>query len=249
MKTISAEIVFGLVSIPVKYTNMVDPAGEKTGFKNLHAKCLTPVKNKVWCPTCNVEVETIDVVKGVKAGGSYVEVPVGELREDEPAATNMITLTKFVPVDQIVAEMYYKHYHLIPDKHPDRYALLTAGLVKRKMVGLGSVRLVPTKERPVIIRPYGDGLEMILANMLEDLVDAPYTPPPKITNKSMVGLAGDLIDDLAGTLEPGDLSTEARTRREALVAQILDDQPVAGLPSMDLMTMLKLSVGRKKVKA
>lgn len=247
MKTESATLMFGLVNIPVKITGTVRT--NETKFRTLHAACSTPIVTKKWCPTC--EVEALDTVKGVKVDSkTYRPIPDEQLEGVKGERSRIITITKFVPDNVFEFDQFYKHYHLIPDdKITDGYTLLWAGLEKKRMIGLGSACLWG-KEHPVAIVPITGGLMLSLLHPVEDRVLRPYEMPDPPKDKSMVGLAGDLIDRQAGLVTADDLTSEARAKREALVDGILNQtEALTPSPSFDILSALRLSVGKGKVKA
>ena len=60
MRTIwNGSISFGLVNIPVGLALATKPAARQSdvSFRTLHRECLTPIKQKRWCPTHEREVE------------------------------------------------------------------------------------------------------------------------------------------------------------------------------------------------
>lgn len=249
MKTESATLMFGMVSIPVQITATISPSGEaKTRLRNLHAACSTPVEMKAWCPTCHTEAA--EVVKGVKINSKqYAPVPPDQVEAAKTERDRVVTITKFIhPVAALVA--YNKHYWLMPDDNPklaEGYSLLLVGMDRTKKVGVGSMALWG-KEHPVVVQPFDGGLIMSLLHVAEDEVPRPFDAPKLPANKSMVGLAVDLIEKQAGTLEMADLTSASREKRQELVESILNkvENPA---PSMDLLSALRLSIGRKKVKA
>jgi DNA end-binding protein Ku len=84
-----------LINIPVK----VFPATESSatlGFNQLHAECLTRIRQKRWCPTCDREVDYRDIVKGYEfERGRYVVVTNDDLQKVSVETTRVINLTQF----------------------------------------------------------------------------------------------------------------------------------------------------------
>ena len=58
-------ITFGLVSIPVKLYVAARP--ETVSFNQLHAVCRSRLRQKLFCPTCERDVESIDTTAGAAA--------------------------------------------------------------------------------------------------------------------------------------------------------------------------------------
>ena len=65
--TWNGSISFGLVSIPVGLSPATAPAARQSDvqFRMLHRTCMTPIKQKRWCPVHDVE-------QGVMGIGSFV---------------------------------------------------------------------------------------------------------------------------------------------------------------------------------
>ena len=71
MRTIwNGSISFGLVNIPVGLALATKPSARQSdvSFRQLHRECMTPIKQKRWCPTHEREVERDELVKGWEVG-------------------------------------------------------------------------------------------------------------------------------------------------------------------------------------
>ena len=72
--TWNGSLTFGLVSIPVGLAPATKPAARQSdvSFRLLHRECLTPIKQKRWCPKHDREVGPDEIVKGWEAAkGQY----------------------------------------------------------------------------------------------------------------------------------------------------------------------------------
>ncbi len=87
MRTIwNGSISFGLVNIPVGLALATKPAARQSdvSFRTLHRECLTPIKQKRWCPVHEREVERDELVKGWEvAKGEFVVVEDADLEAIE----------------------------------------------------------------------------------------------------------------------------------------------------------------------
>ncbi len=97
--TWNGSLTFGLVSIPVGLAPATKPAARQSdvSFRLLHRECLTPIKQKRWCPKHDREVGPDEIVKGWEASkGQYVVV------EDERArgarGTRRLTVDRDLPI-------------------------------------------------------------------------------------------------------------------------------------------------------
>jgi DNA end-binding protein Ku len=55
-------LTFGLISIPVRM--FAAARGERISFNQLHKECHSRLKQPLFCPVCNRNVERSEIVKG-----------------------------------------------------------------------------------------------------------------------------------------------------------------------------------------
>src|SRR5438067_13527237 len=89
--TWNGSISFGLVNIPVGLSPATAPAARQSDvqFRMLHRTCMTPIKQKRWCPVHDVEVGPDELVRGWEvAKGQFVPVEDEELEANEQRGTS-----------------------------------------------------------------------------------------------------------------------------------------------------------------
>src|SRR5207245_3593661 len=113
----TANISFGLVSIPVK---LFSAANTSSGisFNLLHAKCGSRLKQQYICPKeDNVIVPREEMRKGYEfSKDQYVLFTDEELKALEEESTQTIDVTEFVPVAAVDPIYYDKAYYVGHDK-------------------------------------------------------------------------------------------------------------------------------------
>src|SRR5881392_262361 len=156
----SAQIAFGLVSIPVKLFSATE-ASEKISFNMLHKECGSRIQQQLFCPKDERTIDRTDVVKGYAfARGQYVLFSEEELKTLEEKSTQTIDITEFIPSTEIDPIYFSKAYYLGPDKGGDRaYTLLSKALQETERWGLAKYA-ARGKQYLVIVRPLGKGLVM-----------------------------------------------------------------------------------------
>src|SRR5437773_12316750 len=104
-----------LVNIPVK----VFPATESSAtisFNQLHGECQTRIQQKRWCPRCNREVPTSEIVKGYEfEKGRYVVLSEEDFEKVRPESTRVIDLVQFADESSIDPMYDDRTYYLAPD--------------------------------------------------------------------------------------------------------------------------------------
>src|SRR6202008_2165399 len=99
-----------LVNIPVKVFPATD-SGATLSFNQLHAECQTRIQQKRWCPKCEREGPSTDIVKGDGfAKGRYVvmeEEDIEKVRVESTRVTNLEKFTDDGSIDPIYLERPY----------------------------------------------------------------------------------------------------------------------------------------------
>src|SRR2546427_6130875 len=121
----SAQISFGLVSIPVKLFSATE-ASEKLSFNMIHQECGSRIQQQLFCPKDERTIERSEVVKGYEfSKGQYVLFTEEELKALEEKATQQIDIVEFLPSSEIDPIYFQKANYIAPDRGGDRaYTLL-----------------------------------------------------------------------------------------------------------------------------
>src|SRR5438067_13331617 len=117
MRTIwNGSISFGLVNIPVGLALATAPKAKQSdvSFRTLHRECLTPIRNKRWCPTHDREVGADEIVKGWEvAKGEFVVVEGADLEAiAQSDDSRSIDITRFVDIDEVDPVYLDRTYYL-----------------------------------------------------------------------------------------------------------------------------------------
>jgi DNA end-binding protein Ku len=260
--TWNGSLSFGLVSIPVGLAPATKPAARQSdiSFRLLHRECLTPIKQKRWCPKHDREVGPDELVKGWEvAKGQFVVVEEEELealeRRDDSRA---IDIERFVPLDAVDPIWMDRTYFLVPAPAPAQrrpYKLLLEAMQESGMGAIG--RFVRSgRESLCLVRPRGTALVLETLYLSEDVFSqAEIDEAIESTDVKQpeLDLARQIIDGLAADFEPAELTSEyRRDLRELLEAKlrgepIAEPEPVAEpAPVIDLMEALRASVAAAK---
>ena len=157
----TANISFGLVSIPVKLYSAGNSSAA-ISFNMLHGKCGSRVKQQYICPKeDNVVVPRDEIRKGYEfAKDQYVLFTDEELKALEEQSTQTVDVTEFVPLSAIDPVYFDKAYYLGPDKGGSKAYWLFAEVLKET----GRVALAKYaargKQYLVMVRAVDKGLVM-----------------------------------------------------------------------------------------
>jgi DNA end-binding protein Ku len=262
--TWNGSLTFGLVTIPVGLAPATKPAARQSdvSFRLLHRECLTPIKQKRWCPKHDREVGPDELVKGWEvAKGQFVVVEEEELEAlEQRDDSRSIEVSQFVPLTEVDPIWLDRTYFLVPAATPAQrrpYRLLLQAMREAGVGGIG--RFVRSgRESLCLVRARGDALVLETLFLAEDVYSqAEIEEAVEATDvkKTELGLAQQLIDGLAGSFDPAALTSgyrqDLRTLLEAKLRgeEVAVPEPVAETaPVIDLMEALKASVAAAKTK-
>jgi DNA end-binding protein Ku len=251
----NGNISFGLVSIPVR----LFPAtrSKAVSFNLLHAKDLSRIQQKIYCPVDDAIIDRSELVRGYEvAKGRYVTFTDEELKALEThGGDHSIEITEFVPLEQIDPIYFETSYYLGCEQASAKaYRLLTDAMTKTERVALGRFTL-RGKEHVVVLRPYEKGLMMHTIYYADEV--RPIEEIDRATNEaakeSELTLAERLIGEL--TSKKIDLSKYHDTFREKV--EEAAQQKIAGQQVteeheeprrgqvIDLMAALKASLEKR----
>ena len=249
-----------LVTIPVR----VYPATESSAtvsFNQLHAECQTKIQQKKWCPHCEREITSAEVVKGYEfEKGRWVVVDEEDIAKVKTESTKIINLMQFTDETAIDPMYVDKAYYLAPEgpMANDAYAVMRDGM--KGKAGIGKVA-IHGREYLVAIRPHKQGLvmytlhhaaEIRTIDQIDELREVRGT-----VNPAEMKLARQVIESIEGELNLADYTDEYQQGLRALIdAKVAGEEvatPVESAPPkvVDLMEALRKSLeqvsgGKKK---
>ena len=249
-----------LVTIPVR----VYPATESSAtlsFNQLHAECQTKIQQKKWCPKCEREITSAEVVKGYEyEKGRWVVVSDEDIAKVRTESTKIINLMQFAGADAIDPMYVDKAYYLAPEgpMAADAYAVMRDGMQGK--VGIGKVA-INNREYLVAIRPHKQGMvmytlhhaaEIRTIDQIDELREVRGT-----VNPAEMKLARQVIESFEGDLDLTTYTDEYQQGLRAIIdakvagEEVTAPQETAPPKVVDLMEALRKSLeqvsgGKKK---
>src|SRR5882762_503868 len=107
-------LTFGLISMPVRMTTAA--RGERISFNQLHKECHSRLKQPLFCPVCNRNVERSEIVKGYEyEKDQYVLFSEEELDKIEPSSARVMEILEFVKLDDMDPLYFDSSYYITPE--------------------------------------------------------------------------------------------------------------------------------------
>jgi DNA end-binding protein Ku len=254
-------IKVSLVTIPVR----VYPATESSAtiaFNQLHAECQTKIQQKKWCPKCDREITSAEVVKGYEfEKGRWVVVSDEDIAKVRTESTKVINLVQFTSADAIDPMYVDKAYYLAPEgtMAADAYSVMREGMQGK--AGIGKVA-IHGREYLVAIKPHKQGLVMYTLHHAAEIrtidqIDELREVRGKVGPAEMK-LARQVIESIEGDLDLREYKDEYQEGlRKIIDAKVAGEEIVAPEEEappkvVDLMEALRKSLdqvsgGKKKL--
>ena len=247
----TAQIAFGLVSIPVKLFSAAE-SSERINFNMIHKDCGSRIQQQLFCPKDERTIDRTETVKGYEfAKGQYVLFNEEELKAIEEKATQAIEISEFLPRETIDPIYFSKGYYLAPDKGGDRaYALLTKALEETGRWALARYS-ARGKGYLVVVRPIGKGLvmqQLFYANEVRTIDELDLGEP--IVKDNELRMAVQLAQmGAADEFHPENYRDEVADRVRSLIQRKIDGEEITATDVeepraqvIDLMEALKASL-------
>ncbi len=248
-------LTFGLISMPVRM--FAAARGERISFNQLHKECHSRLKQPLFCPVCNRNVERSEIVKGYEyEKDQYVLFSEEELDKIEPPSARVMEILEFVKLSEMDPLYFDSSYYVSPeDAGVKAYQLLMKAM---EQSGYGAIAKLTMHQREhiVIVRPGTKGMTLHTMFYSNEIRAAESVPTDKVEVKDQEKkLAQQLIESLAAPFDPQKYRDEYQENLRAMISAKLQGRQVTEVPQphlapvIDLMEALKKSLAEKKAPA
>lgn len=249
-----------LVNIPIRVFPATDAAAT-VSFNQLHRECGSRIQQKKWCPQCQTEVSSTDIVKGYEfEKGRYVTMEEDDLAKVRPASTRVISVMQFADAATIDPVYIERPYYLAPDGNvaAEAFAVMREGMAGRAAIGKLALY---GREYLVAIQPRENGLVMFTLRHASEVRAMSAIDELKLVPKTIKPDEVKLAKQVIGSFETeGDLTqyrddyqTELRRVIDAKIAgeevvQAADETPPKVVNLMDALrqSLERVSTDKKK---
>ena len=246
---------FGLISVPIRLH--VAARGDRIGFNQLHKECHSRIRQRLYCPVCDRQVERSELVKGYEyEKDSYVLVEEEEVKKVTPGSGRTMEILEFVKLEEVDPLYFDNSFFAVPEEAGQKaYELLVRTMEEAGYAALAKVSM-HQREHTVLVRPRKNGLTLHTMHYPADIrqvgeygqVSGADVKPQEIK------LARQLIESLAAPFDPDKYRDEFQLRLREMIEAKRQGQEVAAsqaprlAPVVDLMEALQKSLAGKTKK-
>ena len=246
-------LTFGLISIPIRMFSAART--ERISFNQLHKVCHSRLKQPLFCPTCNRNVERTEIVKGYEfEKDQYVLFTEEEMDKVEPSSARTMEILEFVKLDEVDPLYFDASYYVTPeDAGKKAYQLLLKAMEDSGYAAVAKLSM-HQREYIVIVRPRAKGLtlhSMFYSNEIRAVAEYGQTDKIEVKDQEQK-LAQQLIQSLAAPFDPDKYRDEYQESLRSMIAAKLKGQELTTVPQpqlapvIDLMDALKKSLAEKQ---
>jgi DNA end-binding protein Ku len=241
-----------MISIPVRL--FAAARTERISMNQLHKECHTRIRQPLFCPTCNRQVERSEIVKGYEyEKDQYVLFDQDELDKIEPPSASTMEILEFVKLQEVDPLYFDASYYVTPEEAGKKaYKLLMMAMEES---GYGAIAKLTMHQREhiVVIRPRAQGMTLHTLFYSDEVREvAEYGQSDKVELKDAEKkLALQLIESLATHFEPEKFHDTYRQSLRAMIEakrkgeQVTEAPHPKLAPVIDLMEALKKSLAEK----
>ncbi len=240
-------ISFGLVNVPVKMHAATE--SQEFKFNYLHKDCQTRIRSIKKCPSCELELDTTDLVKGFEyEKDRYVVLSDEDLASLEQPMSRSIDILDFINLEEIDPIYYQKSYYLSPEETALKaYHLLWQAMEESGKVALAHVTM-RSKQHLACLRVFEQGLIMETMHYPKEIRHMDVVLDRVVPTEAELTMARQLINNLARPFEPEKYRDELHEQLAQLIESKVAGEnyqvetPVKGRKVVDLMDALRASI-------
>jgi DNA end-binding protein Ku len=250
-------IQFGLVTIPVKLYLATDSKG--ISFNMLHAKDMSRIQMKTYCPVDEAMISRSDTVRGFEwAPDQYVVITDEDLERVPLKTVRSIEIELFTKADRDSGTIHFvkSAYYVEPDKVGQKaFALLKSVLADKGLTAICKV-VIKDREALAALDPYQKTMLLTTLHWPDEIRSTAELdlPDEKVDFKpAEKAMAEQLVAAMTGEFEPEEYHDEYREALMRVIQEKVEGKEIAEAPEpvpagklVDLMAALEASVSAAK---
>lgn len=245
-------ISVGMLYIPVGLYKTTRDIG--VSFNQLCKDSHERIKYKKYCPSCDKEVTSKDIIKGYEfEKGKYVTFTEDEIEKIKSDKDRTIHVEHFAKMSEIDSIYFEKNYYVTPEPGAEKaYELLRQSMLAQKEVGIAKT-VMSTNENLIVLYPTK---ETIIAKVLfyeEEIQDMPKSQRKVEITKPELDLAKTMIGSLTKKFDITAYHDEYQERLRDAIEKKIEGQEIVAASSdskpnniVDIMEAMKKTVEMAK---
>lgn len=189
-------ISFGLVHIPIQL--YVAVREHDLSFNQLCKKSGERIRYKKYCPTCNKEIKSDDIVKAYEyEKDQYIIITPEDLEKIKTEQDKTIQILQFVKESEVDSIYFEKNYYAQPDKQGQKaFDLLREAMISTKRAAIAKT-VLGSREALLLLQAVEEGLRVTSLYFSDEVCTPPLKTKSKLTKEELT-MAKQLVEQLSG---------------------------------------------------
>lgn len=244
-------ISVGLIYIPVDlYKTTRDIS---INFNQLCKDTHQRVRYKKYCPSCNKEVTTEDIIKGYEfEKNRYVTISEEELEKIKTKKDKTIHVLHFAKMSDVDPIYFEKNYYVVPHVGGEKaFELFRQALLVEEKVAVAKT-VMGTNESLIVLYPTNEGIIAKLLFYQEEIQEIPkLTTKPEVEENELM-MAKTLITSMTKEFDITAYHDEYQERLRSAIQKKIEGQEIVDADQgkqdnvIDFMDALKKTIEMKK---
>ena len=244
-------ISVGLIYIPVDLFKTTRDIS--ISFNQLCKDTHQRVRYKKYCPSCNKEVKSDDIIKGYEfEKDRYVTITEEELEKIKTKKDKTIHVLHFAKMEDVDSIYFEKNYYVVPHKGGEKaFELFRQALLTEEKVAIAKT-VIGTNESLIVLYPTNDG---IIAKMLyyqEEIQEIPKLQAKVELDENELMMAKTLISSMTKEFDISAYHDEYQERLREAIQKKIEGQEIVDVDEnrpdnvIDFMDALKKTIEMNK---
>ncbi len=244
-------ISVGLIYIPVDLFKTTRDIS--ISFNQLCKDTHQRVRYKKYCPSCNKEVKTDDIIKGYEfEKDRYVTITEEELEKIKTKKDKTIHVLHFAKMEDVDSIYFEKNYYVVPHTGGEKaFELFRQALLTEEKVAIAKT-VIGTNESLIVLYPTNDG---IIAKMLyyqEEIQEIPKLQAKVELDENELMMAKTLISSMTKEFDISAYHDEYQERLREAIQKKIEGQEIVDVDEnrpdnvIDFMDALKKTIEMNK---
>ncbi|WP_029503385.1 Ku protein [Lachnoclostridium phytofermentans] len=244
-------ISVGLIYIPVDLFKTTRDIS--ISFNQLCKDTHQRVRYKKYCPSCNKEVKTDDIIKGYEfEKDRYVTITEEELEKIKTKKDKTIHVLHFAKMEDVDSIYFEKNYYVVPHTGGEKaFELFRQALLTEEKVAIAKT-VIGTNESLIVLYPTDDG---IIAKMLyyqEEIQEIPKLQAKVELDENELMMAKTLISSMTKEFDISAYHDEYQERLREAIQKKIEGQEIVDVDEnrpdnvIDFMDALKKTIEMNK---
>lgn len=244
-------ISVGLIYIPVDLFKTTRDIS--ISFNQLCKDTHQRVRYKKYCPSCNKEVKSDDIIKGYEfEKDRYVTITEEELEKIKTKKDKTIHVLHFAKMEDVDSIYFEKNYYVVPHTGGEKaFELFRQALLTEEKVAIAKT-VIGTNESLIVLYPTDDG---IIAKMLyyqEEIQEIPKLQAKVELDENELMMAKTLISSMTKEFDISAYHDEYQERLREAIQKKIEGQEIVDVDEnrsdnvIDFMDALKKTIEMNK---